>query len=463
MRVARVKPTSEHLDALRPRRRPLPPGLLLVLGFVVLIAVGTLVLVLPVSSQDRSWTPLLDALYTATSAVCQTGLTVVVTADHWSALGQITLLVLVQVGGFGIMTGSTLLLLLLGGRQRVGLSGRLALQQSTGELRLGGVLSVVRRVALFTFVVEAVGALVLAVAFLVSGHATSLVQGAWWGLFHAVSAFNNAGFDLVGPSGLASLRGDWLVLAPLGVLILLGTIGFAIVADVATHRRWRQLSVESKMVLLSTAAIIGIGSLVMMGLEWDSPRTLGALPLEQRPPTALFETISLRSAGFSTLPVAALSAATMFVLVTVMFIGGAPGSTAGGIKVTTLSLLIAGVVATARGDSSPRAFGRRFSTELMYRAMSVALLSLAFLSVTALLLGLFSPEPFMAVLFEAASALATAGGTAGVTETADTAGRLVLVVAMFVGRLGPLTLVLVLAARSRPAPYRHALEAIRIG
>lgn len=463
IRVVVARTTSEHLEPLRPTRRRTAPGLLLIVGFLALIAIGTALLSLPLSTHDGSWTPLIDALFTATSAVCVTGLTVVVIPEHWSAFGQVVLLLLMQAGGFGIMAGSTLLLLLFGGRRRVGLSDRIALQQTTGELRLGGVLGVVRNVAVFSLVVEATGAAVLAAGFLVTGQVDGLIEGAWWGVFHSVSAFNNAGFDLVGPDSLTPLRTDWLVLVPLGILILVGGVGFAVVADVSGRRRWRRLTVETRMILLVTLAIVGASSIALMGLEWDSPLTLGALPVEQRPPAAVFEAVSLRTAGFTTMPVGALAQATLFVVMATMFIGGASGSTAGGIKVNTFGVLLAAIVATARGDASPSAFGRRFSTELVYRAMSVALLSIAFLFVTALLLNVFTTAPFVAVLFEAVSALATAGGSTGVTGSADTPGLIVLIAAMFCGRLGPLTLALVLTARSRPAPYRHALDTIRIG
>jgi trk system potassium uptake protein len=463
VRVSIAKTSSEHLEPLRPLRRRTSPGLLLAYGFLALIAIGTVLLSLPISSQSRQWTPFLDALFTATSAVCVTGLTVVDTAYHWSGFGQVVLMLLVQAGGFGIMAGSTLLLLLLGGRRRVGLSDRIAVQQTTGELRLGGVLGVVRNVALFSLAAEAIGAIVLAVSFFVTGTATSVVQATWWGVFHSISAFNNAGFDLIGPTSLAPIQGEWSLTIPLGVLILVGSIGFAVVADVAGRRSWRRVTVESRMVLLSTAAIVVAGTIAFLALEWDSPATLGAMPVEQRPMAALFETIALRTAGFSTMPVASLAQSTLFVVMAMMFIGGASGSTAGGIKVNTFSVLLASIVSTARGDTSASAFGRRFSTELVYRAMTVALLSIAFLFVTGLLLNVVTSAPFVMVLFEATSALATAGGSTGVAAASDAAGQLVLIAAMFVGRLGPLTLVLVLTARSRHAPYRHALETIRIG
>jgi trk system potassium uptake protein TrkH len=462
--LPRVPPTAEHLEPIHPARRRPRPGLLLLVGFLLLIGVGTVLLALPISSQDRAWTPLLDALFTATSAASVAGLSVVSTADHWSAFGQIVILLVVQAGGFGIMAGSTFLLLLLGRRRRVGLGDRIAIQESTGELQLGGVLGVVRTVALFSLAVEAIGAIVLTVGFLVTGEAKDLVQGVWWGVFHAVSSFNNAGFDLLGPEGFVRLRGDWLVLVPIAVLIIIGALGFAVVAEVTRRRGslWR-LSVEARLVLLLTGAILLVGWLAFMVLEWDSPETLGALPLVQRPFTAAFETISLRTAGFSTLPVGSLGQATMFVLVGMMFIGGASASTSGGIKVNTFGVLLAALVATARGDSSPSAFGRRFSTELVYRAMAVALLSVAFLFVAALALDIASPAPFISVLFESVSAFATAGGSSGVTAAADPMGRVVLIITMFCGRLGPLTLALVLATRFRPAPYRYAVETIRIG
>ncbi|MBX3030165.1 MAG: Trk family potassium uptake protein [Chloroflexi bacterium] len=463
VRIARVRPVEEHLEPLRPRRRPVAPGRLLIIAFLVLIAIGTVLLALPISARDGEWTPLLDAWFTATSAVCVTGLVVVVTADHWSGFGQVVLLLLVQLGGFGIMTGSTLVLMLLGRGRRIGLHDRLVAQQTTGELRLGGVLGVVRMVALFTLAAEAIGAVALTVGFLASGQADGPFEAVWWGVFHAVSALNNAGFDLIGAESLAPFQGDWLVLGPIAVLIVIGSLGFAVVADVASRRRWWRLSVESKLVLLTTAVIIGLGTLAFIGLEWDSPRTLGALPVEERPSAALFEVIALRTAGFSTLPTAALLQVTLFVLMAMMFIGGASGSTAGGIKVNTFSLLLAAIVSTVRGDPAASAFGRRFSQDLVNRAMAVALLSLAFLFLTALALNVATPLPFVNVLFETISALGTVGADSGVTPTLDPAGRVIVIAAMFIGRLGPLTLVLVLAARARPVAYRHAEESIRIG
>src|SRR4029079_12960908 len=221
------------------------------------------------------------------------------TSTFWSPFGQLVIVALIQVGGFGFMTGSTLLLAILVGR-RTSLSARILVQASTDASALGSVTGLIRRVAVFTLVVEGIGALVLTIGFLLDGEGA--LTSLWWGVFHAISAFNNAGFDLFGEgNSLARFQGDIGVLVPIAILILLGGLGFAIVGDVAVKRRWIRLALETKIVLLTTVAIIVVGTLAITGIEWDNPATLGALPPVQRPFSALFETITLRSAGFSVL------------------------------------------------------------------------------------------------------------------------------------------------------------------
>jgi len=448
---------------VRPKRRQPRPAVLLIVAFAVLIVVGTGLLMLPVSTRAGVWTPPLDALFTATSAVCVTGLVVLDTASHWSAFGQVVILALVQAGGFGIMAGSTLLLLIIA-RRKIGLRDRIVVKETTGELQLGGVLGVVRRVALFTVVTEIVGAMVLAIVFMVHGTAGDLFAGAWQGLFYSVSAFNNAGFDLNGGfQSLAPFAGDWFVLVPIGLLVVIGSVGWAVAADVTIRRRWWRLGLESKVVILTTAAVIVVGTVAITLLQWGDPATLGALPPPERPFAALFESITLRTAGFSTMPTGAFAQSTLFVIMAMMFIGGASGSTAGGIKVNTFGLLFIAIVSTARGQTSPTAFGRRFGDPLIYRALSVALLGVAALFLTALMLSVVSGASFLDLLFEAVSALGTVGASTGITPTLEPVAKLIVIAAMFVGRLGPLTLVLALSARSRPDRFRPALETIRIG
>jgi len=387
---------------------------------------------------------------------------VVDTGTYWSPAGKAIILGLIQVGGFGFMTGSTLLLLLLVGR-RTGLRDRILVQASTGVPELGSVTLLVRRIALFTLLAEGIGALILTAAFVIRDRTP--LEAAWFGVFHSVSAFNNAGFDLMGDfRSLSGYADDALVLLPIGLLIVLGGLGYAIVGDALAKRRWSRFALETKIVLLTTLALVAGGTVAIGAFDWDNPATLGALPVDQRPLNALFESVTLRTAGFSALDTASLTEASMFVVMALMFIGGASGSTAGGIKVNTFSVLLVAILSTARGRPSAEAFGRRIPHILIYRALSVALLSLAVLFLVALGLELTaSGRSFVEVLFESVSALGTVGASTGITPDLPDASQAILILAMFVGRLGPLTLVLALTARARPIAYRPAVETLRIG
>ena len=446
-------------------RRPPPPALSLLLLFLVLISVGTGLLMLPIATNDGEATRFVDALFTATSAACVTGLVVVDTATHWSPFGQVVILLLIQAGGFGIMAGSTLLLAIFIGR-RTTLRDRVAVQESLGGLQLGTVTTLVKRIAIFTLVAEGIGAVILSVSFMAGPEAGPPWDplGIWWGVFHSISAFNNAGFDLTG--GFRSLTpfvDDWTVLLTVAVLLVLGGLGFAIVGDAITKRRWARMALETKLVLSATAALI-VGGAVALGLtEWANPATLGALPPEQRFLNAVFESATLRTAGFTALDTGAFVEASLFVVMALMFIGGASGSTAGGIKVNTFSVLLIAILSTVRGQASAIAFGRRIPHAIVYRALAVALLSIAFVFVIGLGLTLTTDATFVQTLFEAISAFGTVGASTGITPELSDPARLITAFAMFVGRLGPLTLVLALAARARPIPYRPAVEAVRIG
>ena len=436
--------------------------MVLAVGFLVLIAIGTVILTLPISSAKGAWTDPLTALFTATSAVCVTGLVVVDTATHWSGFGHVVLLALFQLGGFGFMTGSTLLLLLVVGR-RTALSDRILAQESAGAQDLGSVGTVLRRVAVFTLIAEGAGAVALAVAFTLRYQ--DVAKGAWYGLFHAVSAFNNAGFDLMGDFGsLRSFADDPLVLVPIGVLIVLGGLGVAIVGDLVAKRRWVRLALETKLVVVMTITLFVGGMLALLVFEWSNPKTLGALPPYQRPLNALFESVGLRSAGMTTIDIGGLTGSSLLVAIALMFIGTASGSTGGGIKLTTFSILLASIVSTVLGRPHTEAFGRRVSEVIVYRALSVALLSVAFVFGSTLLLQITTgADNVLPIAFETVSAFGTVGDSTGITPTLPPASRMLLVVLMFVGRLGPLTFALALSARTRPVSVRPALETIRIG
>ena len=461
IRIERVTPRDYNVGPPRRVRRPPSPSAVLVSGFAGLVALGTVLLLLPISSEPGAATDLLTALFTATSAVCVTGLVVVDTATHWSPFGELVILGLIQAGGFGFMTGSTLLLFLLV-RRRTGLRDRILVQASTGGIELGSVLAVVRRVALFTLLAESLGAAILTAAFM--AHGQDLLGALWWGTFHSISAFNNAGFDLMGGfRSVAEFGTNPVVLMSLGALIVLGGLGFAIVGDAVAKRQWTRLALETKVVLLTTFVLLVGGAIAVATLEWSNPATLGSLPEVHRPLNALFESVTLRTAGFAVFDHGAFGTPMLFVAMALMFIGAASGSTGGGIKVNTFSVLLIAIVSTVRGRPSAEAFGRRVPHDVIYRALSVALLSIAFVFAVAFGVVILAGTEFVDTTFEAISAFGTVGLTTGMTPHLPDPARLLVAFAMFAGRLGPLTLVLALAARQRPVSHRPAVESLRIG
>jgi trk system potassium uptake protein len=465
IRVERLRPQEFVVKAPKRLRRAPAPAFSLLILFLVLISAGTVLLTLPISAANGSSTRFVDALFTATSAACVTGLVVLDTATHWSPFGQVVILLLIQAGGFGIMAGSTLLLTLFIGR-RTTLRDRILVQESLGGLELGTVTTVLKRIAIFTVVAEVAGAVVLGIAFTSGPEAGPPGDplGIWWGVFHSISAFNNAGFDLTGGfRSLAPFVDDWVVLLTIAILLSLGGLGFAIVGDAVDRRQWSRMALETKLVLATTAALLVGGALLIGFSEWSNPVTLGALPAEQRMLNAFFESATLRTAGFTALDTSAFTEASLFVVMALMFIGGASGSTAGGIKVNTFSVLLIAIASTVRGQPSAMAFGRRIQHAVVYRALAVALLAIAFVFVIGLGLTLTTEATFVQTLFESVSAFGTVGASTGITPELTDPARLIMAFAMFVGRLGPLTLVLALAARARPLPFRPAVESVRIG
>jgi len=464
IRVERTKPEQFTIRTPKRLRHPPSPAVSLIILFVVLITAGTLVLMLPFATASGEPTRFIDALFTATSAACVTGLVVLDTATHWSAFGQVVIMLLIQLGGFGIMAGSTLLLFLF--LRRTTLRDRVLVQESLGGMQLGSVTTLVKRIAIFTIVCELIGAVVLSISFMAGPEAGPRwhPQGIWWGVFHSVSAFNNAGFDITGGfRSLIPFRDDWIVLLTIGTLLVLGGLGFAIVGDAVARRRWSRIALETKLVLTTTVGLL-IGGTVLIGLiEWSNPMTLGTLPPEQRILNAFFESATLRTAGFTALDTGALVESTLFVVMALMFIGGASGSTAGGIKVNTFAVLLIAIASTVKGEPSATAFGRRIKHAIVYRALAVLILAIGFVFLVGLGLTLTTEATFVQTLFEAISAFGTVGASTGITPELSDPARMITAFAMFVGRLGPLTLVLALAARAHPVSYRPAVESVRIG
>lgn len=450
----------DHRPGGNVRRQGLQhPARLVPLGFLALIALGTVLLALPWSRAGEGAAPLLTALFTATSAACITGLAVVDTAGYWSGFGQAVILLLMQTGGFGIMTGSTLLGLLVS--RRLGLGTRLLAQAETRSLGLGDVMDVLRLVAVVTVVVEAAIAVTLTLR-LHFGYGEPWAQAAWNGVFHAVSAFNNGGFSTYA-TGTVGFQGDAAVLVPIMLGVLLGGIGFPVLHELRRERRWRRWSVHTKLTLLGTALLLPGGALAIGLYEAGNPATLGPMDGLTAVLNAAFLSVNARSSGFNAVDIGALQPQSLAVHYLLMFVGGGSASTAGGIKLTTFLLLGLVVWAEVRGERETTVFGRSIGAGVQRQALTVALSGVAMVAVATLLMLSLTPHPMEAVVFEVISAFATVGLSTGITPQLPPSAQGLLVVLMFIGRVGTVTVVTALALRPREAAYRYPEERPIVG
>lgn len=440
------------------------PARLAVLAFVSVIAVFTALLSLPGATSSGERAPLVDAAFTAVSAVCVTGLVVVDTATYWSDLGEAIILVGIAVGGFGVLVLASLLGLLVS--RRLGLSQRLLAQSETKALRLGDVGLLVRTVILASVAVEAVLALVLLPRFLTGGE--SLPSAAWHALFYSVSAFNNAGF-VSHPGGLPALggtpaSGDWWLCVPIMVGVVLGSLGFPVL--LVLRDRWRhprQWGLHAQMTVAASGFLLVLGAVLVGAMEWGNPRTLGGLPWDDRLLATGFASAMPRSGGFTTLDITEMSSATWLVQDALMFVGGGSASTAGGIRVTTLALLVLAVVAEARGDRDMDAFGRRVPQGSLRLAVSVGLVGTTTVLLGTVAMLAITGDSLDVVLFEVISAFATVGLSIGGTQDLPDAGKWVLSALMVVGRTGTMTLAAALALRESGRLFRLPEERPIVG
>lgn len=438
---------------------PLKPAKVLVVGFLSVIVVGTVLLLLPVATAEGNETNVLTALFTATSAVCVTGLIVVDTGTHWSTFGQVVILCLIQVGGLGIMTMSTAAALLIG--RKITLRERLLIRESMGHISLEGMVRLVRLIVIATLTLEGIGALILTLRW---SQDYSLGRAAYLGVFHSVSAFNNAGFDLFTVS-LMPYVGDLVTNVTVITLIFSGGIGFVVFGEIyrAVFLRSR-MALHSKVVLTVSAALLLVGAVFIFAAESTNAETMGNLSWPARIMSSVFTSVTPRTAGFNTIPTGSLRYSSLFFLMILMFIGGSSGSTAGGVKTTTVYALVATMTSTIRRSRDVTAFRRRLDPGIIRLSLTIIMLSIMVVCVTTLILLSSEGGPFVECLFEAFSAFGTVGLSTGITPQLSTVGRLVIIVTMFTGRLGPLTMTMAMAdAGPRRTGYRHPREDIMIG
>jgi potassium uptake TrkH family protein len=442
------------------RRTIQHPARLVPLAFLIAIIVGTGLLMLPVSRIGPGGAPFLTALFTATSAVCVTGLIVVDTSTYWAAFGQAVILALFQVGGFGIMTGATLLGLLV--TRRLRLTTRLVAQAETRSMALGDVTGVLRLILLVTVGVELAIAAILTLQ-LRYGYQEPWGQALWNGLFHSVSAFNNAGFSTYSDS-VVRFAVDPLIIVPITIAVILGGLGFPVLYELRQKpRQAARWSVHTKLTVLGTIILLLGGLAVVLAFEWSNPATLGSFDLQGKLLGALFHSAMTRTAGFNSVDIGQMRPETLAVSYGLMLIGGGSAGTAGGIKVTTFLLLGFVVWAEIRGEPDTNAFRRRISQDVQRQALTVVLLAAGAVAVgTVILLGTtdFQLED---ILFEAISAFATVGLSTGITADLPPIAQFVIIALMFMGRVGTTTIATALALRSKQRPFRYPEERPIVG
>lgn len=433
------------------------------LMFAAIILLGTLLLMLPAASRDGLSCGLRPALFTATSATCVTGLVLGDTWSQWSGFGQVVILCLIQIGGLGFMSVATLLIFLL--RRKISLRQRLMIAQSLSVNDIKGVVRLQKLVLTGSFSVEAVGALILTLRFWPE---YGLKKALRWGIFHAVSAFCNAGFDIFGSiapgQSLMAFQSDPVVLLTLAALITIGGLGFLVWENIAQRRSFSKLSVYTKLVLLITAVLLAIGWAGICLLEWNNPGTLGNMTVGEKLLNGFFQSATLRTAGFAAVDQAKLTESGKAFSCVLMFIGGSSGSTAGGIKTVTFLVLLMTVWARARGKSTVCAFKRTIPGEQTQNAMIISFIVLALAIFGSIFISATSPMSFTDAMYEAVSALATVGLSAGGTASLSLAAQILIIIYMYFGRVGVLTISLGFLAGDRAEErFRYAETSLLIG
>ena len=437
---------------------------IIMLSFLAAILVGSFLLALPVSSADGKGVPYIDALFTATTATCVTGLVTVTTASAWSVFGQVVILLLIQIGGLGIITVMSGLMILI--NRRMGIGDRLLIQDAFNLNTMSGLGEFIKKVLLGTLIIEGAGALLYMPVF-VSDFG---VRGIWISVFNSVSAFCNAGMDIIGENSLYDYATNPLVNLTTSALIILGGIGYIVWWDVIRvfgtegKHRLRRLTLHSKIALSVSLLLVLVGGVCIFAFEYNNPATIGSLSLFDKIQVSLFQSVTTRTAGFASIPQQNLTDPSAIISILLMFIGGSPVGTAGGIKTVTLAVLIASAMASVTGKNDVTLFNRTVSKQAVSKASAVCTTSFAILFISTLLLAAVTDAPFMDVLYETASATATVGLTRGITPTLSVIGKTIIIINMYLGRVGPISLALALNGNKKTTnAVKNPTEDISVG
>lgn len=429
------------------RNKRFTPVQIIAIGFAAIILIGAFLLSLPVATIDGVKTPFIDCIFTSTSAVCVTGLVTVDTGTYWSYFGKTVIMMLIQIGGLGFMSFATLIALIAG--KRITLKERLLIRESMSVSSLQGIVRFARYILTFTFSIELIGALFLSIQFIPE---FGLAKGIYYSIFHAVSAFCNAGFDLMGGySSVTGYSGNALIILTLSALIIIGGLGFYVWDDLYNYKINRRLSLQTKVVISMSLFLIVFGFVMFFIFEYANPATLKDMSMKDKLLSAFFASVSPRTAGFNSIDLAGMSMASVLLTIILMFIGGSPGSTAGGIKTSTAGVLLLTVMSVIKGREDTEVFKKKISKETVYKAFAVVVIALGLVFIVTVLLTITESGagvPFEQYLFEATSAFGTVGLTMGLTQKLTSIGKMIVALTMYAGRIGPLTLLVAIAIRS---------------
>lgn len=434
----------------------LNPPLVLSLGFAILITFGGVLLSLPFFTKSGEATDLIDSMFVAASASCVTGLTPVNTFEHWNTYGHVLLIILIQIGGLGVMSLASIIPLILG--KKIGMKSRQILKEQLNVESLEGMIVLFKYVLVFTFGIEILGAILLSFRFIpLYGAGT----GIWYSIFHSISAFCNAGFDILGDS-IYPFRDDILVNITLSSLVIVGGLGFVVTSELFRRRSFEKISTHSKLVLLISGALLVLGTVMFLFLENGD----GVLQYESIKGSILesfFQSVVARTAGFYSVDLSKIKDSTALMLMGLMFVGGSPGSTAGGIKTTTLGVLFISTHAVVRGESEPVVFGRHIGMDVVRKALAIFLVSITIVLSVSFILTITESARLVDILYETVSALATVGASKGITADLSDVGKILITFCMYLGRLGPMTMAFAFGMKDKKSLIRYPESFISIG
>lgn len=434
------------------------PPLYLMIGFLIIILIGSILLSLPISSANGKSTLYLDSLFVSTSAVCVTGLSPVVTATHWNFFGQLIIIILIQIGGLGVMTLSTLVAMLLG--KRITLSTRLIIREQVGAKGYSGLVKLIRYVLTSTLVIESVGAFILAFSFV---PVYGFFKGIWFSIFHSISSFCNAGFDLIGEESLLGVRTNFMIIFPIALLVIIGGIGFNVYMDITKYRlNFKRYSLHSKVVLTTTAILLVSFTILFFIFEFNNELTIGRLPVRYKILNSFFQSVTLRTAGFSAMSQTGLHNSSTIMSMVAMIIGAAPASTGGGVKITTVALIIMVLVSEIRGDDDIIMYNKTIKFTQVKKAIAAFIIYMLWILVVGNIIVFMEPFKTSDVLYEVISALGTVGISRGITAILSPLSKILIIITMFFGRVGILTIIFATKKRKQKL-YKEAYGTIILG